>query len=146
MTQHKKEEARQMSSQKGQKSCGGCLKTGVRQTSHPRDSTEVQCREIIARFLYRQNSTEFFLQGSSSELFHWANSSEFCFEKTEQSSVEAMDVGGSGDSHPWEERVQEADQSAKRRRGNSGGGCPSDPLDYQIFCKGHSFPDSQPSD
>ena len=31
-----------------------------------------------------------------------------------------MDIGGSSDSRPWEERVQEADQSAKRRRGNSG--------------------------
>ena len=70
-----------MSSRKGQKSCGGCLKTGARQTSHPRDSTEVQCREIPARFLYQQNSTEFFLQGSLSELFHWANSSEFHFEE-----------------------------------------------------------------
>ena len=31
-----------------------------------------------------------------------------------------MDIGGSGDSHPWEERVQEADQSVKQRCGNSG--------------------------
>ena len=31
-----------------------------------------------------------------------------------------MDIGGSGDSCPWEERVQEADQSAKQRCGNSG--------------------------
>ena len=41
-------------------------------------------------------------------------------KKTQESPVEAMDVGGSGDSRPWEERVQEADQLAKRRRGNSG--------------------------
>ena len=48
-------------------------------------------------------------------------------KKTEQSSVEAMDVGGSGDSHPWEERVQEADQSAKQRHGNSGEAIPVAP-------------------
>ena len=41
-------------------------------------------------------------------------------KKTQESPVEAMDVGGSGDSCPWEERVQEANQSAKQRRGNSG--------------------------
>ena len=67
-------------------------------------------------------------------------------KKTQESPVEAMDVGGSGDSRLWEERVQEADQSAKRRCGNSGESVLATPLDYQIFCKGHSFPDSQQSD
>ena len=46
-----------------------------------------------------------------------------------------MDVGGSGDSRPWEERVQEADQSAKWRRGNSREAVPATPLTTKSSAK-----------
>ena len=61
-------------------------------------------------------------------------------KKTQQSSVEAMDVGGSSDSCPWEERVQEADQSAKRRCGNSGEAIPATPLTTKSSAKATPFP------
>ena len=61
-------------------------------------------------------------------------------KKTKQSPVEAMDVGGSGDSHPWEERVQEADQSAKRRRGNSEEAVPVTPSTTKSSAKATLFP------
>ena len=61
-------------------------------------------------------------------------------KKTEQSSGEAMDVGGSGDSHPWEERVQEANQSAKRRHGNSGEAIPATPFTTKSSAKATPFP------
>ena len=51
-----------------------------------------------------------------------------------------MDVGGSGDSRPWEERVQEADQSAKRRHGNSGEAVPATPLTTKSSAKATPFP------
>ena len=51
-----------------------------------------------------------------------------------------MDVGGSGDSCPWEERVQEADQSAKQRRGNSGEAIPVTPLTTKSSAKATPFP------
>ena len=61
-------------------------------------------------------------------------------KKTQQSSVEAMDVGGSSDSHPWEERVQEADQSAKRRCGNLGEAIPATPSNTKSSAKATPFP------
>ena len=51
-----------------------------------------------------------------------------------------MDVGGSGDSRPWEERVQEANQSAKRRRGNSGEAIPATPSTTKSSAKATPFP------
>ena len=51
-----------------------------------------------------------------------------------------MDVGGSGDSHPWEERVQEADQSAKRRCGNLGEAVPATPSTTKSLTKATPFP------
>ena len=60
-------------------------------------------------------------------------------KKTQQSSIEAMDVGGSGDSRPWEERVQEADQSAKWRRRNSGEAVPVISLTIKSSAKATPF-------
>ena len=51
-----------------------------------------------------------------------------------------MDVGGSGDSRPWEERVQEADQSAKWRCGNSGEAILVTPLTTKSSAKATPFP------
>ena len=51
-----------------------------------------------------------------------------------------MDVGGSSDSHPWEERVQEADQSAKLRRGNLGEAGPATPSTTKSSAKATPFP------
>ena len=50
-----------------------------------------------------------------------------------------MDVGGSGDSRPWEERVQEADQSAKQRCGNSGKAVLVTPLTTKSSAKATPF-------
>ena len=61
-------------------------------------------------------------------------------KKTQESPVEAMDIGGSGDSRPWEERVQEADQSAKRRHGNSGEAVPATPSTTKSSAKATPFP------
>ena len=61
-------------------------------------------------------------------------------KKTQESPVEAMDVGGSGDSRPWEERVQEADQSAKRRCRNSGEAVLVTPLTTKSLTKATPFP------
>ena len=49
-------------------------------------------------------------------------------------------MGGSGDSHPWEERVQEADQSAKRRRRNLRETVPATPLTTKYSAKATPFP------
>ena len=51
-----------------------------------------------------------------------------------------MDVGGSGDSHPGEERVQEANQSAKRRCGNSGEAILATPSTTKPSTKATPFP------
>ena len=51
-----------------------------------------------------------------------------------------MDVGGSGDSRPWEERVQEADQSAKWRRRNSGEAVLATPSTTKSSAKATPFP------
>ena len=51
-----------------------------------------------------------------------------------------MDIGGSGDRHPWEERVQEADQSVKRRCGNSGEAVPATPSTTKSSTKATPFP------
>ena len=51
-----------------------------------------------------------------------------------------MNVGGSGDSHPWEERVQEADQSAKQRCGNSGEAVLVTPSTTKSSAKATPFP------
>ena len=60
--------------------------------------------------------------------------------KTQQSSVEAMDVGASSDSRPWEERVQEADKSAKQRCRNSGEAVPAIPSTTKSSAKATPFP------
>ena len=51
-----------------------------------------------------------------------------------------MDIGGSGDSRPMEERVQEADQSAKWRCGNPGEAIPATPLTTKSSAKATPFP------
>ena len=51
-----------------------------------------------------------------------------------------MDIGGSGDSRPWEERVQEANQSAKWRRGNLGEAVPVTPSTTKSSAKATPFP------
>ena len=51
-----------------------------------------------------------------------------------------MDIGGSGDSRPWEERAQEADQSVKRRHRNSGEAVPATPLTTKSLTKATPFP------
>ena len=61
-------------------------------------------------------------------------------KKIQESPVEAMDVGGSGDSRPWEERVQEANQSAKRRCRNSGEAVPVTPSTTKSSAKATPFP------
>ena len=61
-------------------------------------------------------------------------------KKTQESPVEAMDVGVSSDSHPWEERVQEADQSAKQRCGNSGEAVPATLSTTKSSAKATPFP------
>ena len=51
-----------------------------------------------------------------------------------------MDIGGSGDSHPWEERVREADQAMKWKHGNSGEAVPTIPLTTKSSAKVTPFP------
>ena len=61
-------------------------------------------------------------------------------KKTQESPVEAMDIEGSSDSRPWEERVQEADQSAKQRCGNSRETIPVTPSTTKPSTKATPFP------
>ena len=91
------------------------------------------------------SSTDKTQQSSSSREAHPSSSTgqtlpSSASKKTEQSSVEAMDIGGSGDSCPWEARVQEADQSAKRRCGNSGEAIPATPSTTKSSAKATPFP------
>ena len=91
------------------------------------------------------SSTDKTQQSSSSREVHPSSSTgrtlpSSASKKTQESPVEAMDIGGSGDSCPWEERVQEADQSAKWRRRNSGEAVPVTPLTTKSSAKATPFP------
>ena len=99
----------------------------------------------VANLGQQGSSTDKTQQSSSSREVHLSSSTgrtlpSSTSKKTQESPVEAMDIGGSGDSRPWEERVQEADQSAKRRCGNFGEAVPAIPSTTKSSAKATPFP------
>ena len=109
-----------------------------------RDKPTTQGNQPNAGKSQQGSSTDKTQQSSSSREVHLSSATgqtlpSSASKKTQESPVEAMDIGGSSDSHPWEERVQEADQSAKQRCGNSRETIPATPSTTKSSTKATSF-------